>query len=74
MLVADDVDRPDSLLASCHLERRAAATYLGLFAVRPDTLGWEIGAAMPAAAEAHARILRRPDLVLEAMTKELPAG
>ena len=117
VLVADDGDRPGSLLACCHLERRGDATYLGLFAVRPDTQGHGTGAAMLAAAEAYARgrgarrleltvlnhrpelvawyvragfaltggtvpfpygderygVPRRPDLVLQAMTKELPA-
>lgn len=117
VLVADDAVRPGSLLACCHLERRGDATYLGLFAVRPDTQGQGVGATMLAAAEAHARgwgarrleltvlnhrpelvawyarvgfaltgdtvpfpygderygIPRRPDLVLQAMTKELLA-
>jgi predicted N-acetyltransferase YhbS len=43
VLVADDADRPGTLLSSCHLERRGDATYLGLFAVRPDTQGQGIG-------------------------------
>ena len=53
VLVVDDED--GGLLACCHLERRDATGYLGMFAVRPGRQGQGTGRAVLAAAEAHAR-------------------
>ncbi|NCT91868.1 GNAT family N-acetyltransferase [Cellulomonas sp. APG4] len=51
VLVAED---DDGLLACCHLERRDAVAYLGMFAVRPRHQGRGTGRAMLSAAEEHA--------------------
>lgn len=50
VLVAED---DDGLLACCHLERRDAVAYLGMFAVRPRHQGRGTGRAMLAAAEEY---------------------
>ena len=49
------VDGDDVPYACCHLERRDAGAYLGMFAVRPQVQGGGVGRAMLAAAEAWAR-------------------
>jgi GNAT superfamily N-acetyltransferase len=41
--------------ACCHLERRDAGAFLGMFAVRPEAQGGGVGRAMLAAAEGWAR-------------------
>lgn len=52
VLVADADDVP--LVACCHLERRRAAAYLGMFAVRPGMQGRGFGRAVLDEAEAWA--------------------
>ncbi|MFD9129819.1 GNAT family N-acetyltransferase [Kitasatospora sp. NPDC059571] len=63
--VADVLARPDSvvlvaerageLLACCHLERRPAAAYFGMFSVRPELQGGGLGRSVLARAELLAR-------------------
>lgn len=49
------VDDDGAPFACCHLQRRDATAYLGMFAVRPERQGGGVGRAMLAAAEGWAR-------------------
>lgn len=63
--VAEVIGRPGSLvllaeadgelLACCHIERRPASGYFGMFSVRPALQGGGIGRAVLTRAEGHAR-------------------
>lgn len=78
-MVAELVAAPDGvvlvledeaeLLACCHVERRAGAAYVGMFAVRPARQGRGLGRRMLEAAEDRARAWGRDRLELSVLDR-----